>query len=246
MHEIKNIVCSVRDDYNNHCLFIGDDYNNHCLFTGDYTNHCLLSWWRLQKPLSVHLVTSATTIVCSVGDEYSNHCLFSWWRLQQPSARERTDAVHVGVGIHHVPGNTHVSNSPHPPAHPHHHHHQIKTVIGDSTPGRARMRDHVGLSIYVPLVECMYLVFTRMPGESYRRRLRCLLFCLCDVFRALINSLVCWFCVCELRCEWCEAVGNGLFLIFNIVETSETWGSAYGLFRAHKYHLELKGYLSPN
>ena len=28
----------------------------------------------------------------------------------------------------------------------------------------------------------MYLVFTRMPGESYRRRLRCLLLCLCDVF----------------------------------------------------------------
>ena len=29
----------------------------------------------------------------------------------------------------------------------------------------------------VPLVECMYLVFPRMPGESY-------------LFRALINSLV--------------------------------------------------------
>ena len=42
----------------------------------------------------------------------------------------------------------------------------------------------------VPLVECMYLVFTRMPGESYRRRLRSLL-CLYDVFRALVNSLVC-------------------------------------------------------
>ena len=27
----------------------------------------------------------------------------------------------------------------------------------------------------VPLVEFMYLVFTRMPGESYRRRLRSLL-----------------------------------------------------------------------
>ena len=39
----------------------------------------------------------------------------------------------------------------------------------------------------------MYLVSTRMPGESYRRRLRSLLLCLCDVFRALINSLVCWF-----------------------------------------------------
>ena len=42
----------------------------------------------------------------------------------------------------------------------------------------------------VPLVEFMYLVFTRMPGESYRRRLRSLLMYLCHVFRALINSLV--------------------------------------------------------
>ena len=42
----------------------------------------------------------------------------------------------------------------------------------------------------VPLVEFMYLVFTRMPGESYRRRLGSLLLYLCCVFRALINSLV--------------------------------------------------------
>ena len=47
--------------------------------------------------------------------------------------------------------------------------------------------------VYVPLVEFMYLVFTRMPGESYLRRLRSLLLYLCYVFRALINSLVCWF-----------------------------------------------------
>ena len=40
-------------------------------------------------------------------------------------------------------------------------------------------------------VEFMYLVFTRMPGESYRRRLGSLLLDLCYVFRALINSLVC-------------------------------------------------------
>ena len=40
-------------------------------------------------------------------------------------------------------------------------------------------------------MEFMYLVFTRMPGESYRRRVMSLLLCLCDVFRALINSLVC-------------------------------------------------------
>ena len=42
----------------------------------------------------------------------------------------------------------------------------------------------------VPLVGFMYLIFTRMPVESYRRRLGSLLLYLCYVFRALINSLV--------------------------------------------------------
>ena len=32
-------------------------------------------------------------------------------------------------------------------------------------------------------------LLTRMPGERYRRRVRSLLLCSCDVFRALINSL---------------------------------------------------------
>ena len=41
----------------------------------------------------------------------------------------------------------------------------------------------------VPVVEIMSLVFTRMPGESYRRPLGSLLLYLCYVFRALINSL---------------------------------------------------------
>ena len=40
-------------------------------------------------------------------------------------------------------------------------------------------------------MEFMYTVFARMPGESYGRILRSLLLCLCDVFRAQINSLVC-------------------------------------------------------
>ena len=43
-------------------------------------------------------------------------------------------------------------------------------------------------------VHVAYLVFTRMPSKSYRRRLEFFLLCLCDVFRALINSLVYWFC----------------------------------------------------
>ena len=50
----------------------------------------------------------------------------------------------------------------------------------------------------IPLVEFICLVFTRMPGESYRRWLGSLLLCLCDVFRALIKSLVCWFCTSAL------------------------------------------------
>ena len=43
----------------------------------------------------------------------------------------------------------------------------------------------------VPLVEFMYFVFTRMPGESYRSRLWSLLLYLRYVFPALVNSLVC-------------------------------------------------------
>ena len=42
----------------------------------------------------------------------------------------------------------------------------------------------------VPLVEFMYFVFTQMPGESYRRRLRSLLLYLRYVFRTLINYIV--------------------------------------------------------
>ena len=42
------------------------------------------------------------------------------------------------------------------------------------------------------LVEFMYLVFTRIRGESYRRLLRSLLLYLCYVFRALTNSFVFW------------------------------------------------------
>ena len=49
------------------------------------------------------------------------------------------------------------------------------------------------LTVTVPLVEFMYLVFTCMPGESYGRQLRSLLLCLCDVFQGLTNSLVSWF-----------------------------------------------------
>ena len=55
--------------------------------------------------------------------------------------------------------------------------------------------EDVRLVADVPLVEFMYLVFTCMPGESYRRRLRSLLLYLCYVFRGIINSLACYFCL---------------------------------------------------
>ena len=58
----------------------------------------------------------------------------------------------------------------------------------------------------VPLVEFMYLVFSHMPGESYNRWLRSLL-CLCDIFGALMNSLVCWFCASVSK-EQCAACGK--------------------------------------
>ena len=41
----------------------------------------------------------------------------------------------------------------------------------------------------VPLVKFMYPVFTHMPDESYHRRLRSLLLCLCDIFQVLIIPL---------------------------------------------------------
>ena len=44
----------------------------------------------------------------------------------------------------------------------------------------------------------MDLVFTRMPGECYSRRLRSLFLRLCDVFRAVINFL----CVDSARALW--------------------------------------------
>ena len=69
-------------------------------------------------------------------------------------------------------------------------------LVRTESPGRPPRLSHISWTLSfedVPLVEFMYLVFTRMPGESYRRQLRSLLLYLFRVFRALINSLVCWF-----------------------------------------------------
>ena len=53
-----------------------------------------------------------------------------------------------------------------------------------------RWIDCVSSANTVQRMEFMYLVFTCMPGDSYRRRFSSLLLCLDYVFRALINSLV--------------------------------------------------------
>ena len=65
---------------------------------------------------------------------------------------------------------------------------RVNTRVIISTRGTASFEDEFE---DVPLVEFMYLVFTRVPRESYSRRLRFLLLYVCYVFRALINSLVC-------------------------------------------------------
>ena len=68
----------------------------------------------------------------------------------------------------------------------------------------------------------MYLVFTRMPGESYWRWLRSLLLCSSYVFWALINSLVCWFCM--------RALGLGLFQI-SVTQLKSSLTSARRMMR---------------
>ena len=59
---------------------------------------------------------------------------------------------------------------------------------------RVRRSNHWAIPAPCTSGRVYVLLFTRMPGESYRRRLRSLLLCLCDVFRALIISLVRWLC----------------------------------------------------
>ena len=72
---------------------------------------------------------------------------------------------------------------------------EAQSARAESTHKGDNQRSKNGIQLQVistvPLVAFMYLVFTRMPGESYRRRLRSLLLYLRYFFRALINSLVC-------------------------------------------------------
>ena len=74
-----------------------------------------------------------------------------------------------------------------------------------------------------------YLVFTCMPGKSYRRRLRSSL-CLCDVLRALINSLVCLFLFS--------------FIVISSVSVVETATPAVNFFFIH--WLSLSAFFPPD
>ena len=75
----------------------------------------------------------------------------------------------------------------------------------------------------VPQVEFMYLVFTRIPGESYCRQLRSLLLYLCYTFWALINSLVSWFCTSALGLVLFQIFHFTYWPDFNILTTAHNW-----------------------
>ena len=82
-----------------------------------------------------------------------------------------------------------------------------------------------------PLVEFTYLVVTRIPGESYHRQLRSLLLCLCDVSRALINSLACWFCTCALGLVLFQiCLFTALFWLVVFFVKKRAWSDGNGYF----------------
>ena len=55
-----------------------------------------------------------------------------------------------------------------------------------------------------PLVECMSLVFTRVPAESYSGQFRSLLLCSCGQFRSLLLCACDVFQVLTLSLPWCH------------------------------------------
>ena len=72
----------------------------------------------------------------------------------------------------------------------------------------------------VSLMEFMYLVFTRVPGENYRRRFRCLLYCVFFVCRALFLPFACWvmcgsgrLATVEISCA-CTSVTMSVYHLF--------------------------------
>ena len=72
------------------------------------------------------------------------------------------------------------------------------------------------------MVTLTRIVFTRMPGESCRRRLESLLLCLCDVFPAVTNSLECWFCTGTLGLNLFQTVAR-LVLLLSFVYWAVQW-----------------------
>ena len=61
-----------------------------------------------------------------------------------------------------------------------------------------------------------------MPDESYCRRLTFLLLGLCDVFRALVNSLVCSFCTDALELVLFQCPNVDLVKNWNVLHILST------------------------
>ena len=59
----------------------------------------------------------------------------------------------------------------------------------------------------------MYLVFTRMPGELPHATWVFVVY-LCYIFRALINSLVCWFCTSALDLVLFQISGIQCYIMY--------------------------------
>ena len=117
-----------------------------------------------------------------------------------------------------------------------------KVVLCLYTPALPSVREMDGIYIYIchwrasfledePLVEFMYLVFTRLPGESCHRQLGSLVLCLHDISRALINSFVEFSLVSKL-CSWLSTEELS-------TEEQVMWQSTLGLENADG-HLHLQ------
>ena len=109
-------------------------------------------------------------------------------------------------------------------------------------------REWNGLLYYsvpsVPLVDLCTLHFTRMPGESYRRRLGSSLLYLCYVFRTLINCLMCWAsCMFWLHSDdGCSDAGEGKDVLLHQLGPETHWhrpihSCQHRSWAVHAHHL---------